>query len=594
MKKIRLDTPRARGRAALYVAAGAILLLGLAFFRMQVLRSGADVTVQQGNRLRALPLLAARGDILDRDSVVLAGTAPATALVLMPGPPDSVRARLRRIARLLDLPDAWQRRAERAVLASSRPYVVTTSLRPGDVGMLAANQAELPGVLLEPWPQRVYPGGHAATPVVGHVGFEPWPMGSGEDVGGVDAGHVVGRSGLELSFDSLLAGESGVRYVEMDSAGRLITDPLRPSFRDPRAGQPLRTRLDATLQRYVASQIPTRTRAAVVVLDIESGDVLALYSHPAYQPGQAGEEALPENLAVALIDQPGAIFHPITAALALETGTIDVQRPATVPCRGGMRYGNRYFRCWQPEGHGQLNLAGALRDGCDVYFHQLALRLGLQALLEAGSRLELGRPTGIELREERAGRFPSGVQDLANRLGRAPNPSDALDLGAGHGLNETTLVRMTHAYAALARGGAAPAPRLTQDSMAAAPWRIDLPADRAEALLAMLDAVTAPGGPGAAAGVAMRPGTRIRGQLARARDEPGLTRPTGWFVGVAGEVGAPDRIAVGVLIERAPSDEAAASLAGRIADYYLRSGAVEDVPPARDTTTPPITTVSRL
>ena len=590
MKKIRLDTPRARGRAAIAVAVVAIALLGIAFFRMQVLRTGTDVTVQRGNRLRALPLPAARGDIVDRNGVLLAGTAPATALVLMPAPTDSMRARLERIADLLELPDEWHRRAERAVLAAGRPYVVTTALRPGDVGMLAANQADLPGVLLEPWPQRIYPGGHAATPVVGHVAFEPWPAGSGEDVGGVDAGHVVGRGGLELAFDSLLAGESGVRYVETDSAGRLITDPLRPSYRDPRPGRSLRTKLDAPLQRYVASIMPTRLRSAAVVLDVASGDVLALYAHPA----QAAEDGAPENAAVARVDQPGAIFHTITAALALESGTIDVQRPATVPCRGGMRYGERYFRCWQPDGHGQLNLAGGIREGCDVYFHQLALRLGLQALLEAGARLGLDRPTGIELREERAGRYPGSVTALAERLGRAPNPSDALDLGAGHGLNESTLLRMTHVYAALGGGGASPPPRLTGDSAAPVAWRLELPAERSSALLAMLDSVTAPGGAGAAAGAAMSPGTRIRGQLARARDEPRLRRPTGWFVGLAGMAGASDRIAVGVLVEAAPSDATAASLGGRIADYYLRYAAGGGTPPARDTTTLPTTTVSRL
>ena len=589
MKKIRLDSPHARARLAMLVGALALALLAIVFFRTQVLRAGPDVLVEQGNRLRAVPLPAPRGDIVDRNGVVLAGTAAGTALVLMPAPADSVRSRLRRVAQLLDLPDDWRARAERAALEAARPYVVTTELRPSDVGMLAAHQNELSGVLVEPWPRRVYPAGSASAAVVGAVGFEPWPAGTGENVAGAEAGHVVGRSGLELAFDSLLAGESGIRYVEMDAAGSVIVDPSRVTYREPRPGQRLRTRLDATLQRRVADLMPSRSRSAAVVLEVATGDVLALYSAPAQARDTAGS---PENAALALVAEPGAVFHPITAAIALESGRVDPERPQTVPCRGGMRYGERYFRCWKSDGHGQLALAAAIRDGCDVYFHQVALRLGLQALLEMGARLGLDRTTGLELPEERPGRFPTTVTALGERLGRAPNPSDALDLGSGYGLNRATLVRMTHAYAALAAGGAAPAARVTGSEPAEPPWRIELPAAAARLVMAALDSVTAPGGPAAAAATAMMPGTRIRGQSSRAREGVSGPRPAGWFVGVAGAAGAPARIAVGVLVERAPSDDAAAALAGRIADYYLRSQVADPGPQARDTATPSSTTVT--
>src|SRR5688500_2378566 len=183
MRKIRLDSPHARARLAGVIVIAAIALLAVVFFRTQVLRSGADVLVGEGNRLRMLPLPAARGDILDRDSALLAGTSMGTALVLMPAPPDSVRARLRRIAELLELSASWRDRAERAALYVPRPYVVTTALRPVDIGRLAAAQRELPGVLLEPWPRRIYPLGAATAAVVGGIDFEPWPRGAGENPG---------------------------------------------------------------------------------------------------------------------------------------------------------------------------------------------------------------------------------------------------------------------------------------------------------------------------------------------------------------------------------------------------------------------------
>ena len=595
MKKIRLDSPHARARFAGAIVVAAILLLTVFFFRTQVLQSGADVLVGEGNRLRMLPLPAARGDILDRDSVLLAGTHMSTALVLMPAPPESVSARLRRVADLLALPSSWRERAERAALVVQRPYVVTTTLRPVDVGRLAAAERDLPGVLLEPWPGRVHPLGDAAAAVVGQVGFEPWPHGAGENPGGPGAGLVVGRSGLELGFDSLLSGRPGVRYVEIDSAGRLITDPLKPAFREPDPGRALRTSIDADLQRFVASVLPTSMRAAAVVLDVATGDVLALHAQAGATRGAAViSAAASSNLAVALVENPRAVFQPITAALARASDQVDVARPQTIPCRGGMRYGDRYFRCWQPKGHGQLALAGALREACDVYFHQLSLRLGIQALLDAGSRLGLGERTGIELPEERAGTYPSSVPELAGLLGRAPNPSDALDLGTGRGINRSTLVRMTHAYAAIASGGNTPAPRLVARPAAPVETGLALAPERVAMLLAMLDSVTAPGAAGAAAGAALGAGERIRGQLSRTRDEPRAPRETGWFVGVAGPADGPDRIAVGVVVARAPSDDVPAALAGRIADYYLRSGAGGPAPAAPDTTTPSSTTVARL
>lgn len=595
MKKISLESPHMRARVAFGLAVAGLGLLGLVFFRTQVLRAGPDVLVEQGNRLRALPLPASRGAIHDRYGAVLAGSEPATALILMPASADSMRARLRRLAALLEMPEARRARLERMALASSRPLVVTTDLGPAQAGRLGASHRELPGVLLEAWPRRTYPGGHAVIPVVGEVGLEPWPAGSGENPAGPGAGRMVGRAGLEEALDSVLAGEAGLRYVEMDATGAVVGEPSRPAYRLPVPGRPVQTRLDAGLQRHVAELVPARGRSAVVVLDIATGDVLALYTHPSRLPGVGGvRQAVPENLAIAGAREPGAIFQVVTGALALESKRIDTERPQAVPCRGGMRYGERYFRCWQPAGHGQLALAGAILEACDVYFYQLGLRLGLQALLDAGARLGLGRATGIELPDEQAGSYPSSVPELAERLGRSPNPSDALELAAGQGLNRMTLLRMTHVYGALAAGGGAPAPRVTAVSTRSAPWRLELDSGQAEALLTMLDAVTAPGGPAAAASAALGAGMRIRGQLSRVpagRESPRASR---WFVGTAGFATGPDRIAIGVLSDQPVGQDAPAMLAGRIADYYLRNGGDEATPAAPDTTTPASTTVSSL
>lgn len=594
MSDISLASPRARARLAFALTVAGLGLLGLVFFRTQVLRAGPDVVVQQGNRLRALPLPAARGAIFDRNGAILAGSAPATALILMPAPRDSMRERLERLARMLGISEARHRELKRVVEDASRPIVVASDVSPAEIGRITTRHRELPGVLLESWPRRTYPAGFVTSPVVGVVALEPWPAGSGEDPAGSGAGRMVGRTGLELAFDSLLAGESGLRYIEMDDAGLIVDGMSAAPYRVPVPGRPLQTRLDAGLQRRVAELVPGRGRSAALVLDIASGDVLALYAQASAAAREAAADSGRESLAIAEAREPGAIFQVISAAIALESRRIDTQRPQAIPCRGGMRYGERYFRCWQPEGHGRLALEGAILHACDVYFYQLGLRLGLQALLDAGDRLGLARTTGLELPEERAGSYPSTVADLAARLGRAPNSSDALDLAAGHGLNRTTLLRMTHAYGALAAGGAAPGPRVTAVSTREPPWRLELEPERAEALLAMLDAVTAPGGSAAAASAALGDGLRIRGQMSRTPVGIRATRTSQWFVGVAGPAAASDRIAIGVLLDGPVAADASALLAGRIADYYLRTGRGEPAPVAPDTTTPALSTVSSL
>lgn len=566
----------ARARAAVGLTLLALGLLGAFFFRTQVLRAGPGIAVAEGHRLRAIPLPAPRGTVFDRDGTELARSEPGTALILMPAPRDSLRARLDRVAALLSIPAARVDELARAVSETPRPIVVRIDLVPTEVAMLTTRQGELPGVLLEAWPRRAYPAGLAAEPVIGSIERQPWPAGTGENLQGPESGHEVGRTGLEAAFDSVLAGVPGLRLVEVDAEGALAHRVAADPQRVPEPGRALHTTLDADLQRRVAEVLQTRQPSAAVVLDIASGGILAL--HARTPAGTAGDPEGSLFAAVGRTRPPRAVFHAVSAALALEATYIDVQRPQAVPCRGGMRYGERYFRCWLPQGHGPLALADGLAEACDVYFYQIGLRLGLETMLLAGARMELDRPVGIGLGEERAGRYPTTVAALADRLDRAPNPADVLDLAAGRSPNETTLLQMTHVYAALARGGAAPRPHLVTGLPRDDAWRLGLSETTGRTLFGLLERVTAPGGAAGAVADHLGEGVRLRGQVTRARASADAPRENGWFVGVAGPQDGPDRIAIGVVVERALSDDQAAVLAGQIADYYLRNGAVDPGP----------------
>lgn len=543
-----------RARVGLLVlAAGfAVLLIGL--FREQVMNEGPHALSERGHRLRAVPLPAPRGRLLDREGRVLAESVPGYAVVLLPAPRDTLRTTVARLQEILALPDAERTRLTREIQGPPRPIVVATDVAFDRVAAIEERRYALPRVLVEFWPIRRYPAGAAAWAVTGRVA----PV-ERSDPSGRDAGTVAGVSGLERAFDSVLRGESGLRYVEVDRDGRIVAGAAGAPASAPVAGESVRTTIDLDLQRFVAGELPEEGGgAAAIVLDAATGGILALHSTPV--PDRRRPDTTAVDRAVAAPFVPEALFQPIMAALALEAGAIEPDRPMTVPCRGGMQYGNRYFRCWNPAGHGSRTLAGALEGGCDVYFYQVGLRLGLTRLLELGRRARLAEPTGIELPSERAGRFPADAAAIEERTGWEPGAADALELAGGRDGMALTLVRLAHAYAVLTREGGSPAPRLVR-SGAEAEWQPQLEPTGRAALLAGLRRAGA-----AATGSA----STVAGEWARWRpDRADRVRPSA-FVGAFAPAGGGDAIVVGVVVDEARSDREAARQATRIADYYLR------------------------
>lgn len=551
--------PSQRGRAALVVVLVGLLLLALSLFRSQVLESGERVVTAREHRVRAVPLPAARGPILDRHGAALAESAPSLALILLPAPRDTLRSVLRRLAPLIDMEHA-RRQALEGQLSAGRPLLVATGLSFDQVSAVEEHRYALPRVLIEEWPVRRYPAGAATASVTGWVVADS--TAAVRDAAGALAGSRVGAAGLEAAFDSLLRGKPGIRYVEVDAAGRIVRGAAGAPVAQPVPGDTLRITIDGRLQRFVAALAPDDRPSAYVVLEPATGAVLALHSTPVTGSDTA-------HGVTARRFAPGTLLQPITAAAALENGVLDPAAPADVPCRGGLQYGNRYFRCWLPRGHGRVDLAAALQGGCDVYFYQVGLRLGLERLLEAGARYRLAAETGIRLPAERAGVFPTGPDWIHERTGWRAGASDVLTLAAGRGPTELTLIRLAQFNAALANGGSAPPPRLVGQAGAPA-WRLEL---EASSLARLLDAMARPTAAGAAAAGARADGWTARGQVVRWRPDRRDERATSAFVGMLGPAEGAPELVIGALIEGAAEEGQAAAHAGRIAEYYLRGSA---------------------
>jgi penicillin-binding protein 2 len=188
---------------------------------------------------------------------------------------------------------------------------------------------------------------------------------------------------------------------------------------------------------------------AIVAMVPSTGEILALYSHPTFDP----------NLLIGGVD--ATLWRSLNTderRPLLNRATPETKMP--ISCTGGMSYAGRYSRCWKPEGHGSLDLAGAIQHSCNVYFYQLGIWLGLNRLSTEGTRLGFARKTGIDLPTEKVGTFPAGTDWYRKRFGWSPTPSEVMSLAIGQGPNAQTPLRMTQFFSALAGDGTAAAPHL--------------------------------------------------------------------------------------------------------------------------------------
>jgi penicillin-binding protein 2 len=573
---------RARAQGALVILATLLLLLTAGFFRAQVLRNDDYALRSDMNRLRPQVVPAARGTIFDRDGLVVADNVPGWSVSLLPAPADSLRAILGRLQPLLGLGD--QRvddLLEAARRAPGQPVLLTSDAHREMVAALEERRADFPGVLLEMRPKRRYIHGQAVAHIVGYVG--EISRGELEDArfSDYEQGMIVGKEGVERSYESGLQGEQGIRLVEVDARGRVVGSFLGQSAAPAAPGEDLHLNIDLELQAFIHSIFPDSLTGAVVALDPSDGGILALYSHPAYDPNDFvggidtetwdrlnTDPRLPlYNRAVMGLSAPASTFKTVTAAMGLELGIVTPESRMPVPCNGGLFYGGAWRRCWNAAGHGSLDLTGALAHSCNVYFYQLGMQIGLGRFLEQGNAMGFGERCGVDLPRESPGTFPEDEGFWERRFGYRGQEGEILSMAIGQGPNDQTVLKMAQFYLALARDGTAPAPSLRKGGTGGEGWKLDLSPASIRALRLGLQAVTAPGGTAYMSSLQHWDlmGKTGSGQTANSG------RPNAWFAGMAGPWGAEPEIVVVALAEFGMGGSAtAAPIAAKAADFYLR------------------------
>ncbi|HOX20290.1 MAG TPA: penicillin-binding protein 2 [Gemmatimonadales bacterium] len=564
------------------------LVLVVAFFRTQVVQHERFRVRAEKNRLRIVPLVAPRGIIYDRNGLIIAENVPGYAIKLLAPSQDSLHAVLARFREVVPLDTSEVGGImSRYRQAPYQPVLVVGNGTFEMVSRLEEHRAVLPGLVIQSEPRRYYPDGPAVAHLVGYVGEVSERDLESDRFPGAQLGTVVGRAGLEQEYDKELRGRPGVHYVEVNARGRLVREENVAPALAAIPGEAIRTTIDLTLQRYIDSlwqAAAPGVRGSMVALT-PTGEVLALYSAPGYDPnafvgGISTEEwrRLNDDPARPLLDRaiqtrypPASPFKLATAAMALKRGIATFTTHMPEPCRGGLQVGNRYFRCWKPEGHGSLDLEGAIAKSCDVYFYQLGLRIGLDAILSDGVLMGFRERSGIDLENEIAPIYPSNAAYFDRKYGpRGWSKWGAtLNFSIGQGENTQNVINMTRFYAALASGGEAPTPYIVRPRSDQV-RDLGLTPEQLMGLRTALIAVVERGTAAASRSIDLS----IAGKTGTAQNSHGEDH--GWYVGFA--PAEKPQIIVGSIMEFAEHGSNVAPFVNRVLHRYVAGPGIPAAP----------------
>ncbi len=463
------------------VQLGAFGFLGYRLYKLQVEEGARFATLAEENRLSARLLSPPRGRILDRNGHVVAGNRLNWRALLVAEQTQDVGASLETFSRIVPLTENERARVERELRRRRRfvPTIVREFLTWEEMARIEVNAPDLPGILIDVGTTRLYPEGEHLAHMVGYVAPPAERDMDGDPLLQLP-GVRVGRSGVERYHDTLLRGRAGAVQLEVNAVGRVIRELDR---REGVAGQDIEISVDTELQKTLRSKIEEGT--SVVVLNARNGEILAMASQPSFDPnifnsGVSGAQwrQWTANRATPLINKatnglyaPGSTFKMVVALAALEAR---VTTPGErVTCPGHLDFGDTRFHCWNRSGHGGLDMRTAIKLSCDVYFYEMARRVGINRIAAMGRRFGMGVDLEVELPGTRRGLMPT--REWREAQGRPWNIGDTIVHGIGQGFYQLTPLSLATMTARLASGRALQ-PHLTR-SIGGRPVRGSRPED---------------------------------------------------------------------------------------------------------------------
>ncbi|MGQ9647791.1 MAG: penicillin-binding protein 2 [Thermodesulfobacteriota bacterium] len=600
-----------RGRYRHFVAFGAIAfsVIVVSLWYLQVIKGSDFQQMSTNNCIRIRENPAARGMIFDRKGRILALNRPSFEVYFVPEDLKENPEVLVGVGRMLNMnPEEIQGKLEtQKRRVAFRPVKIKSDIGWNELAKIETHRVHLPGIFVDVRPRRTYPHGPLASHLIGYLG-EVDENELRESRGALyRLGAMIGKYGVEYQWESYLRGVDGGRQIEVDALGREIKQ-LRSV--EPFPGNNLTLTIDFDLQKVAEEAFQEKT-GALIAMDPKTGRILAMVSKPSFDPNIfarniSAEEwkSLVENPFSPLQNKgiqgqypPGSVFKIITAIAGLETGAITPHTQMT--CRGIYRYGNRDFRCWREEGHGTINLHRAMVESCDIYFYQVGLKVGVDAIAHYAEEFGLGAVTGIALSHEKPGVVPSASWKK-RRMGSPWYSGETLSVAVGQGYIKATPLQLVMLISAIANGGRLYLPQVVEKVEDVygnvlrewPPWemkRVDVSEKTLEIIQqALMGAVNDPRGTGWAC---MLKGTKVAGKTGTAQvikmaqdfkkgdmeRMPLKLRDHAWFVAYAPF--EDPIIAVVVLVEHGGyGGAAAAPIAKKVIEKYL---ALEQVAPTK-------------
>lgn len=413
------------------------------------------------NRISVRLVAPERGRIFDRNGEEIATNVQDLRVLIIPEQADDLTVTLQKVQDITELDDRRLKRIERRIRRqrSFVPVTLAQGLDWDTFSRLNVNIPDLPGVQTDAGLTRFYPGGEAIAHLLGYLASP-----DEEDVNRNPLyqlpGFKIGRQGIERRYEDRLRGAAGTKRVEVNAVGREIRELLPRE--DATSGNDLALSLDMDLQRHVMQRLGEEA-AGAVILDVETGDILALASSPGYDPNEftrgisnANWQALLNDPRTPLLNKcvsgqfpPGSTIKMIVLLAALEQGLISAE--TEFYCNGRHRLGDRTFHCWQRRGHGKTDMMQAIAKSCDVFFYEIAERLDIDLIADMAKRFGLGSTFDIGVDGEKTGLVPDrswkrAYHDQAWQLG------ETLNVAIGQGAMLATPLQLAVMTARLSSG----------------------------------------------------------------------------------------------------------------------------------------------
>lgn len=568
-------------------------LLGLRLWHLQILEGPYYRDLSENNRTRQVLLEPARGLIYDRNGVLLANNVSSFSLYVTLEDVTDREALIQQLSELLGLDPALV--GKKLAIKGSKllPRKIKDRMTLRDATLVESRRLDMPGVMIQVESQRNYPGGLLASHLLGYVGEVSADQLEKPEFADLHQGSIVGQYGIEKSYDRHMRGMAGQKNVEVDALGH---EKKSSVVKKPQAGNDLYLTIDVRLQK-LAEDLLGEEQGAIVALDPNNGDILAMASRPAFDPNVLSRELTPKQWVEIVQDEgrplnnrasqgqypPGSTFKIPMAVAALETKTVSPS--STVHCTGGYQFGKRLYRDWKAGGHGHVDLHEALVHSCDVYFYSIGQRMGIDVIAEFGKDFGFGRPTGVELPSERSGIMPTPA--WKQKVKREPwLPGETISAAIGQGFVTVTPLQMASMIGTVANDGVHYRPRLVQAVMDRATGNLQeltaVPRGKInakpdtfriikDALAAVVTKGTATRAKSPIVAIGGKTGTAQVTALRTGPEEsiPKKFRDHAWFVAFA-PVESP-KIAVAVLAEHmGHGGSAAAPLAKEVIEAYMK------------------------